>query len=162
MKSGENSKVFLDTTFILPFFQLEIKVNGFSLEKFEAFLSRLDEVHLSELSIYEAKAKLFRLSRRNERYTKALESFGDNLTVLRDDETICFHSYNKMDDSRINLISDKDLGLDVFDTIIVAQALDIGFLITEDKEILNLRGRESFLEDPELKKLNITPWKELT
>ena len=161
MKPSNNPKAFLDTTFLLPFFQLDIEVNGFSLEKFEAFLSRLDEVHLSELSIYEAKAKLFRLSRRNEGYTKALESFGDNLTVLRDDETIHFHPYRQMDDSRFNLISGKDPSLDIFDVIIVAQAVDIGLLITEDKEILNLRSRKSFAEDPELKKLNIIPWKEL-
>lgn len=161
MKPGKTSKAFLDTTFLLPFFQLDIDVDGFSLERFEAFLSRLDEVHFSELSIYEAKAKLFRLSRRDERYADALKSFGGNLAVLRDDEMISFHPYTRLDDLRFNLISGKGLDLDVFDMVIVAQAVDVGFLITEDREIINLRGEKAFGEDPELKKLEIRRWKEL-
>lgn len=161
MKPGEASEAFLDTTFLLPFLQLEIDVDGFSLEGFEAFLSGLDEAHFSLLSVYEAKAKLFRLSRRDERYADALEDFGGNLAVLRDDEMITFHTYTRVDDLRFNLISRKGLDLDVFDMIIVAQAVDVGFLLTEDKEILSLRNEEAFLEDPGLNKLKIRRWKEL-
>lgn len=161
MKPGEASGAFLDTTFLLPFFQLKIDVEGFSPERFEAFLLRLDEAHFTELSIYEAKAKLFRLSRRDERYADASENFGGALAVLRDDEMITFHPYTRGDDLRFKLISGKGLDLDVFDTIIVAQAVDVGLLITEDREILNLRGEKAFVEDSELNKLEIRRWKEL-
>ena len=161
MKSGKASKAFLDTTFLLPFFQLDIDVDGFSLESFEAFISKLGEAHFSELSIYEAKAKLFRLSRRDERYADALKSFGGNLAVLRDDATVYFHPYTRLDDLHFNLISGKGLDLDVFDMFIVAQAVDVAFLLTEDKEILGLRGEKAFVEDPELKNLKIRRWKEL-
>lgn len=161
LKLGEVSEAFLDTTFLLPFFQLDIDVEGFSPKGLEVFLSRLDKAHFSELSIYEAKAKLFRLSRRDERYADALENFGGNLAVLRDDEMISFHPYSELDDRRFNLISGKDLDLDVFDMIILAQAVDVGFLLTEDEEILNLRGEKAFVEDPELKRLEIRRWKEL-
>ncbi|MDI6691022.1 MAG: PIN domain-containing protein [Candidatus Bathyarchaeota archaeon] len=161
MKLGEILEVFLDTTFILPFFQLDIDIDGFTVERFRKFLSRLDKVYVSELSIYEAKAKLFRLSRMNRVYADALENFGDNLAVLRDDERICFRPYTKGDDFRFNLMWSKGLGLDVFDAIIVAQSVDVGLLITEDTEILNLRNQEAFVEDPELKKLEIRRWKEL-
>ena len=161
MKPGEASEAFLDTTFLLPFFQLKIDVEGFSLEGFEAFLSGLDKAHFSLLSVYEAKAKLFRLSRRDERFANALEDFGGNLAVLRDDEMITFHTYTRMDDLRFNLISGKGLDLDVFDMIIVAQAVDVGFLLTEDEDILRLRGERSFVEDPELEELEIRRWREL-
>lgn len=161
MRQGETSKVFLDTTFLLPFFQLDIDVEGFSLERFETFLSRLDEVHGSELSIYEAKAKLYRLSRRDRRYADALKSFGENLAILRADETFSLHPYTRQDDSRFNLISGKGLDLDVFDMIIVAQAVEVRLLITEDREILKLRSQKAFIEDPDLNKLEIRRWKEL-
>lgn len=161
MKLGEISAVFLDTTFILPLFQLDIDVDGFTVERFGECLSRVDKAHVSELSIYEAKAKLFRLSMRDGSYVDALESFGDNLAVLRDDERMCFRPYTRVDDVRFNLMWSKGLGLDVFDAIIVAQSVDVGLLITEDAEILNLRDQEAFVEDPELGKLEIRRWKEL-
>jgi hypothetical protein len=46
--------------------------------------------------------------------------------------------------------------------IIIAQALNIGTLITEDKEILSAREQTLFITDPTLRKINIKQWKELT
>lgn len=161
MKRDKISAVFLDTTFLLPFFQLDLSVEAFDLNRFREFLAKLSEVHASELSIFEAKAKLFRLSRKNAVYMEALESFGDNLAVLREDERFIFHPYTKRDDAYFNLISAKNLRLDSFDIIIVAQALEMGLLVTEDEEILSLREQGAFTRDPILGKLAIRRWKEL-
>ena len=71
MKQDKLSVAFLDTTFLLPFFQLDITVEAFNLNGFRGFLAELSKVHFSELSIFEAKAKLFRLSRKNSAYTRS-------------------------------------------------------------------------------------------
>jgi len=161
-KPDKISEAFLDTTFILPFFQLDIAVEAFNLKEFKEFLVRLSEVHVSELSIFEAKAKIFRLSKKDPAYVPVLENFGKNLTVLREDEKFVFHSYTEADDIHFNLISSKNHNLDSFDITILAQSLNVGTLITEDKEILSLREKEAFKKDPNLGKLLIKRWKEYT
>ena len=161
MKLGNNSEAFLDTTFILPFFQVDINVEAFNLNKFKEFVTKLPKVHFSELSIFEAKAKLQRLSRKNTNYAQILKAFGTNLATLREDEKFIFHSYTAQDDKNFNLIYSKNLELDSFDMIIIAQALNTGTLITEDKEILSAREQSPFIKDPTLRKINIKQWKEL-
>lgn len=162
MKPGSSFEAFLDTTFILPFFQIDVNVEAFTLTKFKGFLTKLPQIHFSELSIFEAKAKLQRLSRKDATYVHALKSFGTNLATLREDEKIIFHPYTAQDDENFNLIYSKNLGLDSFDTIIIAQALNTGTLITEDKEILSIREQTAFKRDPKLRKLKIKQWKELS
>jgi hypothetical protein len=44
----------------------------------------------------------------------------------------------------------------------LAQALNVGLLLTEDKEILDLRQRENFKKDPVFGKLSIKQWMELS
>ena len=160
-KTDDLSSVFLDTSFLLPFFQLDIAVEGFTLKGFKDFLTKLSEIHVSELSIFEAKAKIFRLSKKDPAYTPALKSFGENLAVLRKDEKFVFHPYTEFDDANFNLISSINQSLDSFDIIIVSQALTTGLLLTEDKEILDLREKEEFRKDPYLGKLSIKRWKDL-
>ena len=161
MRLDNSTDVFLDTTFILPFFQINIKVEAFTLSKFKEFLTKLPKVHFSELSIFEAKAKLQRLSRKNTTYMQALEAFGANLSILREDEKFVFHPYTAQDDENFNLIYSKNLELDSFDMIIVAQALNMNMLITEDKEILGIREQDAFIKDPRLGRIKIKQWKEL-
>jgi len=74
LKPDYNSAVFLDTIFLLLFFQIDINVKAFSLERYSQFLTKISEAHLSELSIFEAKAKLFRLSRIDETRRRKLQS----------------------------------------------------------------------------------------
>ena len=83
------------------------------------------------------------------------------MAVLREDARVVFHPYTRWEDAYLNLISAKDFRLDSFDTIIVAQALDLGLLVTEDQEILDLREQTAFREDPVLGRLTIRKWKEL-
>lgn len=161
MKIDKGSKAFLDTTFLLPFFQVNVKIEGFSPKRFKTFLMGLSEVHFSELSIYEAKAKIYRLSRRDADLGKALEAFGANLATLRTDERMTFHPYTARDDEYFNMISSETLRLDSFATIILAQAMSVGMLITEDNEILRVRREETFQNDPVLGKTKIRRWKEL-
>jgi predicted nucleic acid-binding protein len=161
LKRDNSSGVFLDTTFILPFFQIDINVEAFTLTKFREFLTKLPEAHFSELSIFEAKAKLQRLSRKDASYVQALKAFGTNLATLREDEKFTFHPYTDQDDENFNLIYSKNLGLDSFDMIIVAQAIKTGTLITEDKEILSIREQTEFVKDPTLGKIKIIRWKEI-
>lgn len=136
-------------------------VEGFSLARFKEYLTKLPKAHFSELSIFEAKAKLQRLSRKNAAYLQALEAFGENLATLREDEKFVFHPYTSQHDKNFNLIYSKNLGLDSFDIIILAQSLDVGTLITEDKEILRARAQAGFTGDPTLRKIKIIRWKEL-
>lgn len=161
MKIDKDSRAFLDTTFLLPFFQVNVKIEGFTPKRFKAFLMGLSGVHFSELSIYEAKAKIYRLSRRDADLAKALEAFGANLATLRTDERITFHPYTERDDEYFNMISSKTLRLDSFDTIILSQAMSVGILLTEDSEILRARREETFKNDPVLGKIEIRQWKEL-
>jgi len=161
LKLDKDSEVFLDTTFLLPFFQVNIAIEGFTLKKFKKFLMQLSKVHFSELSIYEAKAKIYRLSRKDSTYMKALENFGTNLSILRADEKIIFHPYTERDDEYFNIISSKNLKLNSFDMIILAQALNGDILLTEDKEILKIRRQKEIVEDPVLRKIVISRWNEL-
>lgn len=154
-------EAFLDTTFLLPFFQIGVEVEAFALEDFKGFLARLRRVHFSELSVFEAKAKLRRLAGRDPAYARALEAFGANLAALREDERFVFHRYTAQDDGNFNLICSKGLGLDSFDAIILAQALSVGVLITEDEEILALRESGALAGDPILGEVEIKRWKEL-
>ena len=76
-------ELFVDTTYVLPFFQVPITVEGFELSDFRTLIANLSKVHVAELSIYEAKAKLLRLSKVRQGYKQALRAFGQNLNVLR-------------------------------------------------------------------------------
>ncbi len=162
MKPDRGLSIFLDTTFLLPFLQIDIGVEGFTLHKFKDLYMMISRVHFSELSVFEAKAKIYRLSRRDSVYVQALEAFGENLAVLREDEKFIFHPYTAQDDKYFNMISAKNLELNTIDMIIIAQAIKIGTLVTEDKDILSVREKDEFAKDPVLGKINIKRWKELT
>jgi hypothetical protein len=100
-----------------------------------------------------------KLSKRDASYKQALDSFGSNLAVLQEDERFVFRPYTKNDDARFNTISAGKFELDSFDTIKVAQALDLGLLVTEGREILSLKENPAFTKDPTLGKLEIRQWK---
>lgn len=162
MSPDERRPPFLDTTYLLPFFQIHVTIEGFTLTGYHAFLTQQPHVHFSELSIYEAKATIHRLSRRDTAFVTALTAFGDNLATLRDDAKIVLHPYRPQDDQYYNMIAFKKLGLDSFDTIILAQALSTGLLITENRELLRVRDTDAFHSDPALGRLTIRQWKEMT
>jgi len=102
-------------------------------------LTPIDEIHLSEISIIEAKAKIHRLNQSNPAYQTPHEEFGTNLRILQEDHKIHFHRYEQEDDARFNFLAESGTQLDAFDTVIVAQSARVGLLLTEDREILSLR-----------------------
>ena len=158
----KDKSVFLDTTFLLPFFQVPIRVEKFHLDDFKQFILSLPKVHLGELSVYEAKAKVFRLYRNDKSYSEPLRNFGDNLHVLRNDGRIIFHPYSTKVDVGINSLTDINLELDVFDAVIVSQATEAGILLTEDDDLINLSHNSRFKKSPFFSKLEIKRWKDIS
>lgn len=158
MGGGE---LFLDTTYLLPFFQVPIAVDGFELSRFTALIAGLSKVHVAELSVYEAKAKLVRLSKIHREYGQALHMFGQNLSVLLADDKFVFHSYTSEDDDRLNQLLPLAKRLDAFDLLILSQAFTIGELLTEDEDLLTFRSSDQFLKSPLSKSVRIKSWKEV-
>jgi len=140
--------VFIDTTYLMPFFHLDIDVEGFSREIFREKLSHFKLIHASEISLIEIKAKIIKM-----RDTKINKIFRENLSVLRDDDRFVFHGYTADDDVRFEEI--EQLNLDFIDSLIVSQAFNVGLLLTEDWKILKKKSS--------LKKLglNVVSWNEL-
>jgi len=134
-------------------------VENFTPAKFIEYLTSIDEIHFSEISILEAKAKIHRLSQRNQAYRASYYEFGENLSILREDDKIHFHSYQPEDDKRVTYIAGTGLKLDAFDMLIIAQATRVGHLLTEDRDILSIR-KTGMLRVPSMKGLLIENWKE--
>lgn len=132
-------EMFLDTTYVMPFFYLNIDVKGFSRDDFKEVIRSLDKIHFSEVSIIEAKAKCQKMSE------KINEKFNEGLSVLSADEKVVIHVYRPVDDRKFNEL--LPYGLDFFDRIILAQAYSVGNLLTEDSKLLKLK-------DPGMKILN--------
>lgn len=162
MKKGNDLSVFLDTTFLLPFFQVEIKVEGFHLDRFKQFISSISKIHTSELSVYEAKAKLFRLYRKDRSYLEPFKNFGYNLQVLRDDKRIFFHTYSSMVDEHFNSLMKIYPELDTFDAIIVSQAVEAGVLLTEDNKLSTLPKISEFSKSSTFSHLEIKRWRDIS
>lgn len=160
-RAGSLHELFLDTTYILPFFQVPIRVEGFELSDFKTLTANLSKVHVSELSIYEAKAKLTRLSKARRGYEQALQMFGRNLNVLRLDERFVFHSYTSEADECFNQLLASARRLDAFDILILSEAYVIGELLTEDEDLLTFRDSDQFTKSPLSKSIRIRCWKEI-
>ncbi len=160
-KAQGERELFLDTTYILPFFQVPIRVAGFKLSDFKALITNLSRVHVAELSIYEAKAKLLRLSKTYRAYEKILRAFSENLNVLRMDEKFVFQNYTGEADQRFNQLLAVAKRLDAFDLIILSEAFTVGQLLTEDTDILTFRDSDGFAESALSKSIKIRCWKEV-
>ena len=83
-------EVYLDTTYLMPFFYLDIAVKGFSRERYKEVIKSLDRIHVSELSIIEAKAKSLKLE---GDMAKIAAKFNEGLTVLAADDKVVIHGY---------------------------------------------------------------------
>lgn len=161
-KARKDRELFVDTTYVLPFFQVPIRVEGFELSNFKMLIANLSKVHVAELSIYEAKAKLLRLSKVSRRYEEALRVFGQNLNVLRSDEKFVFHSYTSEADECFNQLLLLAKRLDAFDLIILSEAFTVGELLTEDEDLLAFRDSDQFAESPSSKSIKMRCWKEIS
>ena len=126
-------ELYLDTTYVMPFFYLDIDVKGFSRSVYKEVIELLDRIHVSEISIIEAKAKSLKIGRKR---SEVNEKFNEGLSVLSADEKVVIHEYISKDDKKFNEF--LPLGLGFFDTVILAQSSTVGNLLTEDSKLLRL------------------------
>ena len=122
--------IFLDTTYVMPFFYMDIDVKGFSRKKYAELIQKLDKIHVSEISIFEAKVKSLQT-----RSKDVLRKFNMGLSVLRSDERVEIHGYTEKHDQALNEMLDVLNDVNVIDLIIISQAKEVGILLTEDKII---------------------------
>jgi small basic protein len=128
-------EVYLDTTYLMPFFYLDIAVKGFSRARYKEVIQSLDRIHVSEISIIEAKAKSLKLGGNR---AEIADKFNEGLTVLAADEKVVIHGYRAEDDKKFSEF--LTLGLGFFDTVILAQSYTVGILLTEDSRLLQLKA----------------------
>src|SRR5574341_494962 len=127
-------ELYLDTTYVMPFFYLDIDVKEFSRNIYKVVIESLDRIHISEVSIIEAKAKSLKAARTQSGLN---EKFNEGLSVLSVDEKVIIHGYRSMGDKKFNEFMPLDLGF--FDTMILAQSCIVGNLLTEDSKLLHLK-----------------------
>jgi hypothetical protein len=127
-------ELYLDTTYVMPFFYLDIDVKGFSRTVYKEVIKLVERIHVSEISIIEAKAKSLKIGGNP---TAINEKFNEGLSVLSADEKVEIHGYRAMDDKNFNEF--QSLGLGFFDAVILAQSCTVGILLTEDSRLLRLK-----------------------
>lgn len=127
-------ELYLDTTYIMPFFYLDIDVKGFSRTVYKEVIKSVERIHVSEISIIEAKAKSLKIGGNQ---TEINEKFNEGLSVLSADEKVVIQGYRAMDDKNFNEF--QALGLGFFDAVILAQSCTVGILLTEDSRLLQLK-----------------------
>ena len=128
-------ELYLDTTYVMPFLSLDINVIGFSRDTYKEIIKSVDRIHISEVSLIEAKAKSLKLNLSQKRVN---EKFNEGLSVLSSDDKVIIHGYNALDDLKFNEFD--TLQLDFFDRIILAQSASVGIILTEERKLLNLKN----------------------
>jgi len=123
-------EIFLDTTYVMPFFYMDIDVKGFSRKKYAELVQKLERIHLSEVSIFEAKVKSLKT-----RSVEVLEKFNKGLSILRSDRRIEIHGYTAEHDRALNDMLELLKDVNIIDLIIISQARGVGALLTEDRVI---------------------------
>jgi len=123
-------EIFLDTTYVMPFFYMDIDVKGFSRKKYAEIIQRIDKIHISEISIFEAKAKSLQ-----NKSKEVLRKFNEGLSILRADKRVVIHGYTAEHDRTLNEMLNLLNDMNIIDLIIVSQAKEIGILLTEDRVI---------------------------
>ncbi len=123
-------EIFLDTTYVMPFFYMDIDIDGFSRSKYADLIQKIEKVHISEISIFEAKIKSLKL-----RDAKVLSSFNKGLRILRRDGKVEIHGYTAKHDRLMNNMLGMLGDVNIVDLIIMSQAKEIGVLLTEDRVI---------------------------
>jgi len=81
-------ELYLDTTYVMPFFYLDIDVKGFSRTVYKEVITSVERIHFSEISIIEAKAKSLKIGGNQ---TAINEKFNEGLSVLSADGKVVIH-----------------------------------------------------------------------
>ncbi|MHA1665489.1 MAG: hypothetical protein ACTSVW_06610 [Candidatus Njordarchaeales archaeon] len=132
-----SKNLLLDTTFLLPYFGLDLgNINAFV----DTLYEKLPKLYFAEISVYEAKFKIVSLYRKKRIPWVIVNNFGANLSVLEDSKKIIFIKYCRNVDRYVNELENKlPRKLGILDEIIVATAISFGNLLTIDEKILELK-----------------------
>lgn len=133
-------RVMLDTTYILPFFGIGIRIEGFE-KQMGILISSEHEIRVSFVSIIEAKGKSLREAARRrtpqflERFTLGYEALMEGERIIIED--IALDKYDQ--DVNKAYLGGLD---DLFDCIVLATAFKTSdVLVTEDEEIKNIASK---------------------
>lgn len=130
-------RILLDTTFLLPFFGLDLgEINSI----LENIYENSEGLYFAEISLYEALFKLFSLYRREKITDEIINNFWKNFEILTTDRKIKFVKPSNKIISTMNMLEKKlSAKLNIIDMLIVASAIDIRSLLTVDRAILRSR-----------------------
>ena len=137
--------IVLDTTFILPIFNIQTK--SFTKKDLKTLINTKFELIINQALIIEAKWVLLALIKKGviEDIDSAYEDFNMGLRFIKYSNRFKFVDIlDENVDLKENYIS-KTIGIkDYFDRLALATAQTYGeILLTEDKEILNLRDKKT-------------------
>lgn len=150
--------IFLDTTYLLPFFQIPLTVKGFNKKLFEKILREFEYVYISEVSVLECLSKITRMYFKGKVPEEIFEIFKENLSILREDEKITFKPIQEEDVKTYYELLKINPEIDPIDRIILAQATHAQIFLTEDSDILEFSNNKTFKKKYLVKVLN---WKKL-
>jgi len=109
-------EIFLDTTYVMPFFYMDIDVKGFSRRKYAELIQKLERIHISEISIFEAKVKALKT-----KSSEVLKKFNKGLSILRSDKKVVIHGYTAEHDRSLNEMLKILNDINIIDLFIVSQ-----------------------------------------
>jgi len=149
--------IFLDTTYLLPFFQIPVNVKDFSKRIFEETLRKFQFISVSELSLIEVLFIATKLYLKREVSDNIFKTFKENLTVLKEDDRFMIKTLSDTDVKNYKYLLDLKSGLNPIDRIILAQGANADIFLTEDKDLLELGKTKKFREKFSV---NVVNWRQ--
>jgi len=156
---AERKIIFLDTTFVMPFFQIQINIKNFDKNIFEKILRKFQLIILSEISLIEILFKLTKMYTKKKISDNIFNIFKENLSILREDRKIKIKTITSTDINNYLYFLKLKYKLNPIDMLILAQGIEADIILTEDKNILKISEEKSFKEKYKAKILN---WSKLT
>lgn len=153
-------KVHLDTTYLMPLFNLDTSIQGLNQQVKEQLAKNLYVFSYSPVSFIEIKWQIIRLEKKGQNREPFEKQFSQTLTSLKYDKR---YQVIHFSEARINDASYELMKLghnDYFDTIIASSAIwEAEYFITEDmdlKKIINILFEQSKI--PELPVISVLNW----
>ena len=156
---AERKIIFLDTTYVMPFFQIQINIKNFDKNTFEKILRKFQLIILSEISLIEILFKLTKMYIKKKVPENIFQTFKENLSILREDRKIKIKPITSIDIDNYLYFLKLKYNLNPIDMLILAQGIEADIILTEDKNILKISEEKSFKEKYKAKILN---WSKLT
>ncbi len=153
----KTNKIFLDTIYLLPLFEIETDV--FTKKDLELILESNIELYFNPISLIEIKWVIIRINKKNKKKLEhAREIYKESVDYLLYSDEI---QPTILLDGKISYLEDilHDAGIkDYFDRIIAASAkIFTGKLLTEDEDLTKIIRNVNEFSD-----LEVLSWQELT